>query len=100
LPGQHIEFVNVGFGLSAEANPSEISVTVVASQEVLASLTADTIKVQIDVAGLGPGVYTLAPQVIPPPNMQWISTNPAAVTVTIRELSATPGASPMASPTA
>jgi YbbR domain-containing protein len=101
LPGQHIEFVNVGPGLTAEANPSEISVTVVASQEVLADLTAHTINVQIDVAGMGPGVYTLTPEVILPPNMQWNSTNPATVTVTIREVRATPnpGGSPVASPT-
>jgi YbbR domain-containing protein len=98
LPGQHIEIVNLEPGLTADPNPSEISVTVVASQEVLADLTADTINVQVDVAGLGPGVYTLTPQVILPPNMQWNSTNPATVTVTIRPGSATPGASPMASP--
>jgi YbbR domain-containing protein len=101
LPGQHIEIVNLGPGLTAEANPSEISVTVVASQETLADLTADTINVQIDVAGMSPGVYTLTPEVILPPNMQWNSTNPATVTVTIREIGATPspGGSPVASPT-
>jgi YbbR domain-containing protein len=101
LPGQHIEFVNVGTGLTAEANPGEITVTVVASQEVLADLTAETISVQVDVGGLGPGVYTLAPQVILPPNMQYNSTDPPTVTITIRQSSATPGASaatPEASP--
>lgn len=94
LPGQHIEFVNVGAGLTAEANPGEITVTVVASQEVLAGLTAETISVQIDVGGLGPGVYSLSPQVIPPPNMQYTSTDPPTVTVTIRQSTATPEASP------
>ncbi len=62
LPSQHIQFVNVGEGLTAEASPNEITVTVVGSQETLANLTADTIEVQIDVSGLGPGVYTLSPR--------------------------------------
>jgi YbbR domain-containing protein len=103
LPGQNIQFVNVGAGLTAESNPSEITVTVVGSQEALANLTADTIEVQIDVAGLGPGVYSLMPRVLPPQNVQWISTNPTTVTVTIRQTaivtqgsSATPRSSPTA----
>jgi YbbR domain-containing protein len=94
LPGQHIEFVNLGQGLTAESNPGEITVTVVASQEVLASLTAETIGVQVDVNGRGPGVYTLTPQVILPPNVQYIGTEPAAVTVTIRQSTTTPAATP------
>jgi YbbR domain-containing protein len=102
LPGQSIQFVNVGAGLTAESNPSEITVTVVGSQEALANLTADTIEVQIDVAGLGPGVYTLMPRVLPPQNVQWINTNPTTVTVTIRQsTTVTQGSSatPLASPT-
>ncbi|MFL5761487.1 MAG: YbbR-like domain-containing protein [Thermomicrobiales bacterium] len=103
LPSQHIQFVNVGAGLTAEANPNEITVTVVGSQEALANLTADTIEVQIDVSGLGPGVYTLVPRVLLPPNVEWIDTNPATVTVTIQSMG-TPtrgaAASPVASPTA
>ena len=101
LPGQHIEFVNVGPGLTAEANPAEVSVTVVASQEQLADLTAETISVQIDVGGLGPGVYKLEPEVILPPNMQYNSTDPVTVTVTIRQSPSTPTpsvATPEASP--
>jgi YbbR domain-containing protein len=90
LPGQHIEFVNVGPGLTVEANPAEVSVTVVASQEQLADLTAETISVQIDVGGLGTGVYTLEPEVILPPNMQYNSTDPVTVTVTIRLSPSTP----------
>jgi YbbR domain-containing protein len=102
LPSQHIEFINVGAGLTAEANPNEITVTVVGSQEALGNLTADTIEVQVDVAGRGPGVYTLSPKVVLPPNVQWIGTDPSTVTVTIRQSSAqTQGAaaSPAATPT-
>jgi YbbR domain-containing protein len=105
LPSQHIQFVNVGAGLTASANPNEITVTVVGSQDALANLTADTIAIQVDLSGLGPGVYTLTPRVLLPPNVQWISANPSTVTVTIRQdesggqvASPSPVASPTKSP--
>lgn len=99
LTGLAVDVTNLTPGLSETASPTEVSVVVVASADNLARLTADDITIQVDLAGLGPGDYTLRPTVSLPPNVQWISTDPPRVTVTISAapapaLNATPVASP------
>jgi YbbR domain-containing protein len=100
LPGLKVEVINLGEGLQAEVNPSDVSLNIVAPSEALANLTAADIKIQVDASGLGPGQYTLTPKVVPPPNLQWLSMDPSEVTVTISEapaqLTGTPVASPLA----
>lgn len=101
LPGLRVDVINLGEGLQAEVNPADVAVVVVASSDALGSLTAADIVIQVDANGLGPGEYMLAPKVLPPPNVQWISTDPDIVTVTISrapgESTATPLATPLAS---
>ncbi|HET8521834.1 MAG TPA: CdaR family protein [Thermomicrobiales bacterium] len=107
LPGQSVTIENLGPGLTADVGPNEIVVNVVAPQDVLAQLPGSTIEVQVDAKGLGPGTYTVRPKVLLPPNVQWISTDPQTVTLTIEATAAaTPAAtaksapSPVATPAA
>jgi YbbR domain-containing protein len=101
LQGLQITFANLGSGLEADASPQDATVVVVAAEDVLGQLKASDLMIQVDLAGLGPGVYVLEPSVSLPPNVQWISTDPQTVTVTIRRIAGTaPIASPVASPSA
>ncbi len=95
LPGQVVKIVNLAPGLTAEWEPREVTVVVVAAADVLSRLTADDVLIQVDLDGLGPGDYDIQPSVILPPNVQWISTDPSAVHVTIRRVAATTAASPV-----
>jgi YbbR domain-containing protein len=99
LPGLRVATTNLGSGLEAKVSPNDVTVVVVAAADILSRLTADDVTVQVDLSGLGPGVYTLKPTVSLPPNVQWISTDPTVVEVTIGPTSTTPLAgSPIASP--
>jgi YbbR domain-containing protein len=100
LPGLRVEVINLGQGLQAEVDPAGVSVVVYASSEALGGLTAEDLMIQVDAGGLGPGVYELRPTVSLPPNVQWISTDPSVVTVSIREQAAAPvsESTPIASP--
>ena len=100
LQGLRVEVINLGEGLQAEVVPDGVSVVVVASSEALVNLTAEDITIQVDATGLGPGEHVLRPSVSLPPNLQWISTNPEVVTVTITRAAAPSGATPIASPLA
>jgi YbbR domain-containing protein len=100
LPGLHVQVTNLADGLKAEVNPTEVTVVVVGSADVLAQLRTEDLIIQVDVSGLGPGEHLLKPTVSVPPNVQWISTDPGMVAVTIGEaptpsLAATPVASPL-----
>lgn len=103
LPGLHVTVINLDPGLQATIDPSEVTVIVVASSDVLAGLTSSDLIIQVDAAGLEPGEHLVRPTVSLPPNVQWISTNPAEVLLQI-ELSdpstpATPSTPrPIASP--
>jgi YbbR domain-containing protein len=100
LPGLKVEVINLADGLQAEVNPSDVSLNIVAPSDALANLTAADIKIQVDASGLGPGEYTLTPDVVPPPNLQWLSMDPNVVTVTISQTLAPLNATPIASPLA
>lgn len=89
LPGQVVKVVNLAPGLTAEWEPREVTVVVVAAADVLSRLTADDVLIQVDLEGLGPGDYDLRPSVVLPPNVQWISTDPATVHVSIRRSTGT-----------
>jgi YbbR domain-containing protein len=104
LAGQSVTHINLGEGLGVEIQPSEITVVVDGSDEALSELTAGDITVRVDLAGRGPGTYTLKPEVSLVQGLTWISSNPTEVTVTIVSVSgssATPGpAAPAESPAA
>ncbi|HEY7036224.1 MAG TPA: CdaR family protein [Thermomicrobiales bacterium] len=100
LPGLPVEVTNLDPGLKAVVAPTEVAVVVVGSADVLAQLRTEDLTIRVDAGGLGPGVHLLKPTVSVPPNVQWISTDPEMVEVTISlvptaPLSATPVASPL-----
>jgi YbbR domain-containing protein len=107
LPSQDVNVVNIAAGLTAEVSPRAVSVTVVASDATIAKLTASDVIVQVNVAGLGPGSYSLSPIVALPSSISWVSTDPPMVTVTIKEATgmtpvgpATPRSTPASTPIA
>ena len=89
LPGQRVQGVNLGQGLGSTILPTEITVTVIGPDAALSSLGAGDISAQVDLTGLGPGTYTLEPQVRVPQGVTWVASNPTSVTVTISNASAT-----------
>ena len=54
-----VHLQNLGPALAADAAPSVVSVSVRGSRDGLARLSADDVKVYVDVAGLGAGQYML-----------------------------------------
>ena len=97
LPAQALQVVGLAPGLIASLSPEDVAVTVVASEEVIGSLTTNDMTIQVNLTGYGPGTYTLKPVVALPPNVTWVSSDPTAVTVTITRAESTP-APPAASP--
>ena len=83
LPAQQVQIVGLGDGLAATVSPDAVEVTVIAAEETVASLTTSDLTIQINVAGLPPGTYNLQPVVALPPNVTWINSDPATVTVVI-----------------
>jgi YbbR domain-containing protein len=100
LPAQQVTVVGLGEGLSAEVSPDAVAVTVVAPESMLGGLTTDVLTVQVNVAGLEPGTYTLEPVVALPPGVTWVASDPSTVTVTITRSIATPAAQAKPSPDA
>ena len=84
LPGQEVTIINLAPGLSATVTPDTALVTVIASEQDLASLESDSLTVLVDLRGLGPGTYELRPRVVVPSNVEWLSIEPATVTVVIQ----------------
>jgi len=95
LPAQGVIVDNLDPAYSITLDPALIAVTILASEDDMAGLVATDIEVHVDVAGLGPGTHRIEPQVVLPPNVQWVASDPSTVTVTITE-----GTSPPASQTA
>ncbi len=88
LPSQQVTIVGVGSGLTASVTPDEITIEVVGPEDALAELDASTLQVVVDATGLDAGTYSVQPSVIMPPRVQWVTTFPAQVTLTIAETSA------------
>jgi YbbR domain-containing protein len=85
LPSQQVTVVGVGEGLNASVNPDEITIEVVGPEDALVALDSSTLQVVVDATGLAPGTYSVQPSVIMPPRVQWVTTFPAEVTLTITE---------------
>ena len=98
LPAQSIQVVGLGPGLTATVSPEAVAVTVVATEEQIGSLTTNDLSIQVNLTDFTEGTYTLEPVVALPPNVTWVSSDPATVTVTISR-SSMPVASAVASPT-
>jgi YbbR domain-containing protein len=85
LTGLTVTVANVGSGLEATVNPAEITIEVVAPEEVLSDLTVDSFQVVVDASGLEAGDHMVEPMVVVPAQVQWISANPATVELSLAE---------------
>jgi len=79
----NVDQIGLGTGLEAQVTPPQISLQVNAPVEVLQATQAEDIRVFVDLTGLGPGLYTLPPQVTMPQGATWLGNDPATVQVTI-----------------
>lgn len=98
LPSQQVTVVGVGPGLTASVSPDEITIEVVAPDEALASLDSTTLQVVVDASGLPAGTYSVQPSVIMPPRVQWVTTFPSEVTLTLAPATDTAQSSPNSIP--
>ncbi|MFO7662525.1 MAG: CdaR family protein, partial [Chloroflexota bacterium] len=74
----------------AQVNPNQIRVVLFGPLPILDALIEDDIRVTLDLFGLGPGTYSIEPDVdLPDRDIELRSVQPAVVTVTIAE--PTPG---------
>jgi YbbR domain-containing protein len=96
IPDMPIEVLNLRDGLTVRLDPDALNISVSAPAEQLSALTADDIRITVDVAGLGPGVYTLTPDIEAPENVTIANVEPQRVVVLIADDTATPAASPAA----
>lgn len=92
IPDMPITVVNLRDGLTARLDPNTIDISLSAPATLLSELTADDVTVTVDVAGLGPGVYTLTPAIEVPDDVTVTNADPQRVVVLIGDGSATPAA--------
>jgi hypothetical protein len=59
LRNQPVHLKNLGAGLQAEAMPAAVDLTVRGNRETLGRVSADDLTAFLDLAGLGPGQYSL-----------------------------------------
>lgn len=78
-----VDQIGLGTDLVAQLEPPQISLQVNAPVEVLQAMQAEDIRVFVDLTGLGPGTYTLEPQVTMPQGATWLGNDPETVVVTI-----------------
>jgi YbbR domain-containing protein len=83
LAGVPVRWRHLGTGLRALVQPSLTRITVRGKREALADLRAGTIDAFVDLAGLGPGRYTLRVQIDPSQTFGVSAMDPAVVDVTI-----------------
>jgi YbbR domain-containing protein len=83
LAGVPVRWRHLGTGLRALVQPTLTRITVRGKREALADLRAGTIDAFVDLAGLGPGRYTLRVQIDPSQTFGVSAMDPAVVDVTI-----------------
>ena len=98
LPSQQITVVGVGAGLTASVSPDEITIDVVGPEDALAGLDSTTLQVVVDASGLAAGTYSVQPSAIMPPRVQWVTTFPSDVELTLSPAEGGAAASPNPSP--
>ncbi|MGC4108773.1 MAG: CdaR family protein [Thermomicrobiales bacterium] len=93
-----IEVIGLGSGLEATVTPTTTNVSVLAPRSLLETMSANDIKVRVDVTGLGPGTHVLTPDVTVPQRATWLGNDPGQITVVIRN--STSIGTPVSSPSA
>jgi YbbR domain-containing protein len=90
IPSMPVQLVNAPANMDVTVDPATVDIDISAASDILASLTPEDIRVTVDLAGLGPGVYTLTPSVDVPNDIDVIEINPSRVVVLISDRAATP----------
>lgn len=88
---------NVADGLACLPAIGQLSLVLSGPAATLASIQAGDLLTVVDVAGLGPGRYSLTPEVTLPPDTELVSISPGSVSVTLTA-PATPTPSPSPPP--
>lgn len=94
LGGLPVQPVNMGQGLSAEIVPSSVDVTVDGPANALTRMSATDVKIRVDLTGLGPGEYDIAPDITVPQGVTWIGNDPETIRVIITAGAGGSGATP------
>jgi len=84
ISGIPISVGGLAGGLSASLAPGTLSVTIRGPRSQLAGVTAKDIAASVNAAGLGAGMYSLAPDVSVPNGFSVVTKDPAAVSLTIK----------------
>jgi YbbR domain-containing protein len=82
--GVPVRFRNLSPRLEARITPAVVRVVIRGQRDVLGRIRPDTIESFVDLAGLGPGKYSLRVQVDPSEEVGIVAVSPSAVTVTIK----------------
>ncbi len=81
----NVEVVGLANGYEAQLSPSSVSVVLSGPLSVLQNLSADDVRLFVDVSGSPPGTYLLVPQAeILPPDVQVLSITPSSIEVVIK----------------
>ena len=99
LEGHPIRVIGAEPGTRVVVSPERVNVELLAAEPALGSLVADDVTVIVDVTGLGQGTHEGTPAILLPPNVEWISTDPPSVTVTVLASPDEPTATPVRGPT-
>jgi YbbR domain-containing protein len=76
-------FINTAPGLTSSTSTAIVLVTISGPLDVLQDLSPEAVQVVVDLAGLGPGTYTLTPLVQVPDGITFIRISPVQITVTL-----------------
>ncbi|HET9201376.1 MAG TPA: CdaR family protein [Dehalococcoidia bacterium] len=76
-------FINTAPGLTSSTSTAIVLVTVSGPLNVLQDISPEAVQVVVDLAGLGPGTYTLTPVVQVPDGVTFIRVSPVQITVTL-----------------
>lgn len=93
-----VEVIGLDPGLEATVTPTTVNVSVLAPRSLLETMTANDIKVRVDVSGLGPGRHVITPDVTVPQRATWLGNDPGQITVVI--VRSGEGGTPASSPAA
>ncbi|MGN6033146.1 MAG: CdaR family protein [Thermomicrobiales bacterium] len=93
-----VEVIGLGSGLEATVTPTTANVSVLAPRSLLETMTANDIRVRVDVTGLGPGTHVVTPDVTVPQRATWLGNDPGQITVVITRSGE--GGTPVSTPVA
>ena len=84
FPAIAVRMQNLRPGLSADASPSNVAVTIRGGEDVLKDLTTDAVRATVDLTGLGVGRYSLPVRIPVSTAFSVAHLDPVQVQITIR----------------